>query len=154
MMSVKVALDPGLLYQAASKTVIITGGANGIGAATARLFNEHGASVVVADLELCRPTAERLINSFKRPDCAMFVPVDILNWAQMKDLFKHTIQRFNRIDIVVANAGIMETSSVLEPNKVDENGELQESQEAFKVIDVNIKGTLNSERLSRPTEGT
>lgn len=143
-MPVKVQLDAALLQQAAGKTAIITGGANGIGAATAALYSRHGANVVIADLPLAQPSAEALIPTLTHPDRAMFVPVDILNWEQMKDAFKKGVERFGGIDIAVANAAIMETSPVLDLDAVDDNGELLESREAFKVIDVNIKGTLNS----------
>jgi NAD(P)-dependent dehydrogenase (short-subunit alcohol dehydrogenase family) len=145
MSPAKVHFDPRLLKQAAAKTVIITGGANGIGAATARLYNSHGANVVIADLSSSRRAGDALISSFPNPTSAIFIPVNILDWAQMTNLFKETVRHFGRIDIVVANAGIMETSPVLDENAVDENGNLLESKEAFKVIDINLKGTLNSE---------
>lgn len=144
-MPVKVQLDPDLLRKAAGKTAIITGGANGIGAATAALYSLHGANVVIADLPAAQPAADALIPTLSHPDQAMFVPVDILNWAQMTGLFKKAKERFDCIDIVVANAAIMETAPILDLDAVDSNGDLVESREAFKVIDVNIKGTLNSE---------
>lgn len=143
-MPVQVSLNPELPKEAAGKTVIVTGGANGIGAATVSRYNNHGANVVIADLPACRPSAEALIKSLAHPERALFVPVDILNWVQMKDLFKAAIQQFGRIDIVVANAAIMETSPVLDLDALDSEGDLLESREAYKVIDVNIKGTLNS----------
>lgn len=143
-MPVKVQLDPNLLQQAAGKTALITGAANGIGAATAALYSRHGANVVIADLSFAQPAAEALIPTLAHPDQAIFVPVDILNWEQMKDAFKKGADRFGGINIVVANAAIMETSPVLDLDAVDEDGELLESREAFKVIDVNVKGTLNS----------
>ncbi|EPE09365.1 short chain dehydrogenase [Ophiostoma piceae UAMH 11346] len=146
-MPVDVTIDPDVLAQAAGKTAVITGAAGGIGAATAALFSENGANVVIADLEFSRKAAEALITSLAYPDRAIFVPVDILNWADMQNLFKTARSKFGRVDIVVANAGIMETSQVLDMDAVDKNGDLLESHEAFKVIDVNIKGTLNTVRL-------
>ena len=143
-MPVKVQLDPETLRQAAGKTVIITGGANGIGAATATLYSRHGANVVIADLPVAHSAADALIATLSHPDQSIFVPVDILDWVQMTNLFKLTKERFGHIDIVVANAAIMETAPILDLDAVDENGDLLESREAFKVIDVNIKGTLNS----------
>ena len=143
-MPTNVVLDSKLPEEAAGKTVIVTGGANGIGAATISRYNSHGANVVIADLPSARASAETLMKSLPHPERAIFVPVDILNWEQMKDLFRTASIRFGRIDIVVANAAIMETSPVLDLNAIDSNGDLLESREAFKVIDVNIKGTLNS----------
>ena len=139
-----ITIDPSLLSQLAGKTAIITGAANGIGAQTAALFNSHGANVVVADLEFTRAAAEHLITGFLYPSKARFIPANIINWVEMKDLFKKTVAAFGSVEIVVANAGIMEARPVLDLDNVDEHGELVESKEAFKVIDINLKGTLNS----------
>ncbi|ERT03346.1 short chain dehydrogenase/reductase [Sporothrix schenckii 1099-18] len=147
-MPTNVDIDPAVLAAAAGQTVIITGAAGGIGAATAVLFSEHGANVVIADLASARTAAtETLIPSLAHPERAVFVPVDILNWADMQALFKTAVATFGRVDVVVANAGIMETAPVLDMDAVDAAGDLLESREAFKVLDVNIKGTLNTIRL-------
>jgi hypothetical protein len=148
-MAVTVELDPTLLKQAAGKTVIVTGGANGIGAATAILFNANGANVVIADLEPCRGAATALIDSLASPSKAAFMPMNILDWEQGKRVFKSVVERFGGVDVVIANAAIMETSPVLDIEKVDANGEPHQPLEAYKVIDINIKGTLNSEYIPR-----
>ncbi|KAL4954150.1 hypothetical protein BDW69DRAFT_205422 [Aspergillus filifer] len=130
------------------KIVIITGGAGGIGAATAKVFNSHGANVVIADIPGSKALAEKVIATFPRPEKAIFIPVDILNWEQMLGLFRQTIERFGSIDTVVANAGIMEKTETLDIESTDEKGDLLESKGAFNVIDVNVKGTLNTLRLA------
>ncbi|KAF5611651.1 short-chain dehydrogenase reductase SDR [Fusarium subglutinans] len=132
----------------AGKTVIITGGANGIGAETVRLFNSYGAHTVIADLEHTRAEAECVIRSLKHPASAVFVSVNILLWDEMKALFSQCIQHFGKVDVVVANAGIMESESLFDIETVDEQGELRESTEGFRVIDVNLKGTINTLRLA------
>lgn len=137
-----------VLAQLASKTVIVTGGAGGIGAATAKVFNANGANVVIADIPGSQETAQKLIASFPYPEKAVFTPVDILNWEQMLDLFRGTVDRFGSIDTVVANAGIMEKTETLDIDSTDDQGNLLESTGAFKVIDVNVKGTLNTLRLA------
>ncbi|KAI1042939.1 hypothetical protein LB505_009772 [Fusarium chuoi] len=105
------------LKNLAGKTVIITGGANGIGAET-------------------------------HPSSALFISVNILLWDEMKALFSQSIRYFGKIDIVVANAGIMDSQSLFDVENVDEQGELHESAEGFHVIDVNLKGTINTLRLA------
>lgn len=141
----QIELDLSILSQSANKTVLITGGARGIGAATASLFNHHGANVVIADLAQFQEATEHLISStFTNPQRAIFVPGNIVEWAQLTSCFKAAIERFGEIDIVVANAGIMESSPVLDVDSVDEYGDLRENTEAGRVIDVNLKGTLNS----------
>ncbi|KAL4999809.1 hypothetical protein BDV10DRAFT_183957 [Aspergillus recurvatus] len=139
-------IDP--LSRLAGKTVIVTGGAGGIGAATAKVFNLHGANVVMADVPSSNETAKRLIASFPHPKKAVFYPVDVLNWKQMLALFRETMEKFGSIDTVVANAGIMEKVDTLDIKSTDENGDLLESTGAFHVIDVNVKGTLNTLRLA------
>ncbi|CAK7236775.1 hypothetical protein SCUCBS95973_009725 [Sporothrix curviconia] len=146
-----VEIDPAVLASAAGQTVVITGAAGGIGAATAALFSQHGANVVIADLSLARAAAEKLIPTLAHPDRAIFVPADILSWADMKNLFRTAVATFGRVDVVVANAGIMETKPVLDLDAVDADGELLESREAFRVIDVNVKGTLNTIRMGLHT---
>ncbi|KAL3459695.1 hypothetical protein BJX64DRAFT_291039 [Aspergillus heterothallicus] len=131
-----------------SKTVIVTGGAGGIGAATAKVFNTHGANVVIADISSSSALAEQTIATFPYPDKAIYMPVDILNWEQMTHLFRSTVEKFGPIDTVVANAGIMEKTETLDIDSTDADGNLLESTGAFKVIDVNIKGTLNTLRLA------
>ena len=140
----QVNFDPAVLKNLQSKTAIITGGAGGIGAATARIFNQHGANVVIADIPALKEKADSLIDSFPDPSRACYLPVDILNWVMMCNLFKSTVQKFGEINIVVANAGITESVDALDVNTVDGNGNLLESKNAFRVIDVNVKGTMNS----------
>ncbi|KAL3476685.1 hypothetical protein BJX99DRAFT_138298 [Aspergillus californicus] len=142
------SLESSFLAKLSSKTVVITGGAGGIGAATARVFNAHGANTVIADIPGSKKTAEEVIAGFPHPENALFVPVNILNWGQMLDLVRITVAKFGSIDTVVANAGIMEKTETLDVESIDADGNLLESTGAFNVIDVNVKGTLNTLRLA------
>ena len=130
------------LSSAKGKTVIITGAANGIGATTAHLFHDNGANVVIADLPSCEAAAQELISTLSN-DRAIFVPTNVLVWQDMIALFRKTKERFGRIDIVIANAGIMESQHLFELD-LDSNGDPQEPTEHGRVIDVNIKGTMNT----------
>ncbi|RAH39967.1 dehydrogenase with different specificitie [Aspergillus brunneoviolaceus CBS 621.78] len=141
-------IEPALLSQADGQTVIVTGAANGIGAATATLFNHHGANVILSDLASLEGTAAALIQTFSWPEKAAFVAADVLDWEQMKTLFHETVRIFGEVNIVIANAGVMESHPVLDLDNVDENGDLRESTEGFRVIDINLKGTLNTLRLA------
>lgn len=132
------------LAHLATKTVIITGGAGGIGAATAKVFNNHGANVVIADIPKAKENAETLISGLSYPHKAIFVPVDITDWTQMTSLFRVTMGTFGGLDTVVANAGIMESTDALDIETTDSDGNLLPATNAFDVIDVNLKGTLNS----------
>jgi NAD(P)-dependent dehydrogenase (short-subunit alcohol dehydrogenase family) len=142
-----ITLDSALLSALPGKTVIITGAANGIGAETARTFHRHGANVVIADLPMAQSAAEELISSLSNPSRAIFVPANILVWSDMLNLFNTAIKTFGKVDVVVANAGLMESKPFFQLD-VDEAGQLKEPVEAYRVIDVNLKGTLNSKSLA------
>ena len=144
---------PDLFERLRGQTAIITGSARGIGAATATLFNNHGANVVITDLPVLEGSAKSVINGMRYPSNAIFVPASVIEWGQMVNVFKQGIQTYGRIDIVVANAGIMESSPILDV-QVDANGDPLESVEAVRVLDVNLKGTLNSKKAICESSGT
>lgn len=125
------------------QTVIVTGGANGIGAAIVRQYIFLGANVVIADLASAEKAARALMTEFPDMERSLFVPVNITAWEQIKDLFRTAKSHFGRVDIVVANAGIMETRPFFDFS-VDEGGDLIEDSGPSRVIDVNLKGTINS----------
>ena len=130
------------LSSAKNKTVIITGAANGIGAETARLFYQNGANIVIADLPSSESTAKQLISELSN-DRVIYVPTNILVWKDMTALFSKAKERFGRIDIVVANAGLMESEHLFDL-AVDPHGHPKEPIEHHRVIDVNVKGTMNT----------
>lgn len=83
------------------KVAVITGGASGIGAATAELFIAEGASVVIGDMqaEVGEETAGRLGER-----CA-FQPCDVTKEAQVEALVAEATRRFGRLDSIFNNAG-------------------------------------------------
>lgn len=94
----------GSLLDLTGRVAIVTGGGTGIGAAVARLFAEHGATLVLAGR-----TAERLetvaadIRSAGAP--ALAVPTDVKVEDDVIALVERTAAEFGRIDVVVNNAG-------------------------------------------------
>ncbi|KUJ24010.1 NAD(P)-binding protein [Mollisia scopiformis] len=137
--------NPSVFHVLKSKTAIITGGANGIVAEVVRLFHSHGANVVIADLLSTKTAAETLISSLSSR--VVFIPTDILTWQSMVSLFNQTVSLFGSVELVVANAGMMESKPYYEFEE-DENGDLKEPKESYRVIDVNLKGTMNTLRLA------
>lgn len=83
------------------QVVFITGGAGGIGAATARLLAENGASIVVADINLA--VAEQVAAAL--PD-AIAVALDVRDTEQARHAVDATLDRYGRIDVLVNNAGV------------------------------------------------
>ncbi|KAF1993632.1 NAD(P)-binding protein [Amniculicola lignicola CBS 123094] len=129
------------------KTAIITGGASGIGAQTVRTFYEKGCNVAIADLSSTWSAAEELILSLPDPHRAKYFPTNITSWDDMKDLFQRAERVFGQVDIVIANAGMMESKGFFEFEEED-GGDLKEPVDAYRVIDVNLKGTMNTLRLA------
>lgn len=144
--------NPALLSKLNGKTAIITGGANGIGAHTVRFLHSKGANVVIADLEAERKTVESLISSLSNSSQALFQATNVLKWDEMKALFRTTIAEFGRVDILVANAGIMESTEFFSLPALETDSEPQEPLEAYKVLDINLKGVMNGKYLEFRTQ--
>lgn len=84
------------------KKVVVTGGASGIGAATAARFLEEGSEVVVLDLD--REAGEKL--SAELPGLAGFVACDVSDQDQVQAAIGESIQVMGGIDVLINNAGI------------------------------------------------
>jgi len=91
----------------AGKTAIITGGAGGIGAATGRLFCEHGASVLLVDrdAEACRTVAAE-IRQWAEPSRVAHAVLDVGQEAAAAKAVSIALERFGRLDCLVNNAAI------------------------------------------------
>ena len=87
------------------KVALVTGGAGGIGKATAIAFAKAGASVVVADrdAQAGRQVAEDIVAAGGR---AAFVQVDVTRRDEVKHMVAFTVERFGRLDAAFNNAGI------------------------------------------------
>ncbi|KMT06689.1 hypothetical protein BVRB_7g158520 [Beta vulgaris subsp. vulgaris] len=87
------------------KVAIITGGASGIGASTAKQFWENGAKVVIADIQddLGQKIATNLNN-----DNIFYFHCDISKEEEVHDLVDYTISKFGKLDIMYNNAGLMD----------------------------------------------
>lgn len=88
-----------------NKVAIITGGASGIGAETAKLFIQEGAKVVVVDMneEKGKAFEEELKAQGGE---ALFVKADVTNEEDVKNVFDATKSAFGKVDILFNNAGI------------------------------------------------
>ncbi|PWA62496.1 (-)-isopiperitenol/(-)-carveol dehydrogenase [Artemisia annua] len=88
------------------KISIITGGASGIGEATARLFASNGAFVVIADIQ--DELGQKVSNSIGPQHCTYF-HCDISCEDDVISLINFTIEKYARLDIMFSNAGIVST---------------------------------------------
>jgi len=88
----------------ADRIAVITGGAGGIGAATARLFAHHGAQVVIADVdaERAEQTADAISES---GGSAVALVTDVRDADQVAELARSVLDRYGRVDVLVNNVG-------------------------------------------------
>jgi NAD(P)-dependent dehydrogenase (short-subunit alcohol dehydrogenase family) len=93
----------GAARRLAGKVAVITGGARGIGAATARRFVAEGASVVVADVEA---EAGHALGAELGERCR-FARVDVTAEQDVSDAVDAAVAAFGRLDVMFNNAGIM-----------------------------------------------
>lgn len=108
------------------KIAIVTGGAQGIGGATAKIMASRGATVVISDID-----AEKAEAAAKEcgGSCVAF-PGDVSNLEYHQQLVDFTVKKFGRIDILVNNAGITSPGDFLDMTEA-----LYE-----KIMDINLKG--------------
>ncbi|OBH27903.1 SDR family NAD(P)-dependent oxidoreductase [Mycobacterium sp. E1319] len=88
----------------ADRVAVVTGGAGGIGAATARLFADHGAHVVIADVDAERAAATAAEIAAGGAS-ALAVGTDVRDTKQVAALAKTVRDRFDRVDALVNNVG-------------------------------------------------
>jgi len=95
------------------KVAVVTGAASGIGKEIATVYAREGARVVIADLnaEAAATTAKELDPSGER---AMGVAMDVTNEQQVDAGIQQVIDRWNRLDVLVSNAGIQIVAPVVE----------------------------------------
>ncbi|XVF76143.1 hypothetical protein PTKIN_Ptkin13bG0242500 [Pterospermum kingtungense] len=99
------------------KVAVITGGASGIGASTARLFHENGAKVVVADIQ--DTLGQALVTKLGENAC--YIHCDVSNEDDIINLVDTTISKHGKLDIMYNNAGVYDRplSSILDTTKSD-----------------------------------
>ena len=114
------------------KTVLVTGGSRGIGREVANLYAEKGYDVIInyvsdkTDVEAIKKEFEE-----KNVEC-LLVKADVSKQEDVDNLVKQAIEKFERIDVLVNNAGITKDNLLM-----------RMSEEEFdKVIEINLKGTF------------
>lgn len=96
-------------YVLNGKVALVTGGARGIGFATAQLLARRGASVVVVDLDggAARNAASQI------GDAAVGIGADVTDRAAMQRAVATTVERFGGLDVVMANAGLASRAATM-----------------------------------------
>jgi NAD(P)-dependent dehydrogenase (short-subunit alcohol dehydrogenase family) len=96
-----------------NRVVVVTGAAQGIGAATARAFAREGGHVVIADR--AAEAAEQIADEIRNHGgVAYCIPVDLSERRNCDRLIAETVAQCGRVDVLVNNAGCMHRGNVLE----------------------------------------
>ncbi len=114
-----------------NKIALITGGANGIGLATAQRFAKEGAKIILWDLS---DKGKAVADDLKRQGYeAIFSKISVADQEQVLQGVQEAHNHFGRIDILINNAGITKDRTLLKMSK----------QEWDDVISVNLTGVFN-----------
>ena len=121
------------------KVVVITGGAKGIGEATARKFCECGAAVTILDSDV-ETGKSAAIEIAKEGGSCDFLPCHVNAADEVASAISDLIQKNARIDVLVNNAGIQDYGDVVST-----------TEEAWdKLIDINLKGAFLVSKYAIP----
>jgi sorbitol-6-phosphate 2-dehydrogenase len=116
--------------QLQDRVAVVTGGAQGLGAAICRRLAEEGANIIVADIRLssAEDVARAIVGETGRR--ALALNVDVTDEAQVRQMVERAVAEWGRLDILVANAGIVRCAPIEE----------MEREQWQAVIDVNLTG--------------
>jgi 3-oxoacyl-[acyl-carrier protein] reductase len=114
------------------KVVIVTGGALGIGQATAMLFAQEGARVVIADID-DQGGSETVRQIREAGGEATFVHTDIRSSADAQNMARVAVEAYGTVDVLVNNAGITRDRLLLRMSEADWDA----------VLDTNLKGAFH-----------
>ena len=142
--------------QIKGKTVIVTGAARGIGRGIAEAYAQEGANVVAADLGslAAKPAADWLYSLSANSDLeraaeeisesggtCIPIEVDVSERASCQNLVEKTIKAFGGIDVIVNNAGVIQTGPIADFAESDWD----------RVFAVNVKGIFLMSQAAIPT---
>jgi 3-oxoacyl-[acyl-carrier protein] reductase len=118
-----------------NRIAIITGGAQGIGKATAIKFASEGASVIIWDVDQTK--GEELVN---QGIAKKFQKVNVADFDEVQNAVKEIIEEFGKIDVLVNNAGILRDATLAKMTP----------EQWQQVIDVNLTGVFNCTKSVSP----
>jgi NAD(P)-dependent dehydrogenase (short-subunit alcohol dehydrogenase family) len=137
------SLSPSSANPPRNSTILITGGASGIGLATASFLHTSGNNnVVVLDRASCSPEIKDLTDSTR----FLYVQCDVTSWSSQRAAFAKGASHFGRLDCVFVNAGVAEMGEQIFTDHLDGNGELQEPDR--RTIDIDIRAVGDTLKLA------
>ncbi len=131
-----------------NKTAIITGASGGLGCAIAKKLNENNYNLIL-NYYKNKSSLDELVKTFKNKETKnIIVQGDISVYSDAENLIKESYEQFNKIDLLVNNAGITKDKLLT----------MMSEDDFQKVINVNLNGTFNcirhiSKKMIRQKEG-
>ncbi|KAI1075943.1 15-hydroxyprostaglandin dehydrogenase [Whalleya microplaca] len=127
------------------QSVVVTGGASGLGLAMTQHFASRGHRITVVDVNVDSGLTAVSEVSAQYPQATLsFKKCDVSSWQEQATVFKEIYQEHGAIDIVMANAGISEQGAT----SLALTDEEEPSQPRLKVLDINLTGTIYSVKLA------
>ena len=118
-----------------NKTVIVTGGASGIGKAVVQELLDNGANVVVGDMNPNKPDFNEEFGKVE------YVVTDVTSIESVENMINKAKERFGSVDVIVNNAGINIPRLLVDPK--DPKGKYELDERIWnKVMNINVKGTF------------
>jgi 3-oxoacyl-[acyl-carrier protein] reductase len=128
-----------------NKVTLITGGAAGIGKATAERFAEEGAKVVICDV--AKEVGEATVKTLG-PDASFYV-VNVADRKAVQEWVDAVVAKYGRIDVLVNNAGILRDGQLVKVKEGALTGQMPEADFDL-VISINLKGVFNCAQAVAP----
>ena len=125
------------------KVVLVTGGAAGIGKATAERFAEEGARVIICDL--AEDAGKKVAEAIK----GEFYKVNVTDRAAVQAWVDEVIAKHGRIDVIVNNAGIVRDGQLVKVKDGELVGQMPEADFDL-VVSINLKGVFNCAQAVAP----
>ena len=130
------------------RVAVITGGANGIGRATALAFAAAGATIAIWDL--VEQAGEQLVGEIAElGGTAAFFKVNVTAAEDVATAVATTTARFGRIDILINNAGITRDAQLIKVKEGEVTGKMSDA-EFDAVVSVNLKGVFTCTQAVTP----
>ena len=125
-------------YDLQGKTVIVTGGAQGIGFGTCEALARRGANVVIVDLD--QPRCDAAVDQLGIENSAGFA-ADVTDPGAMQRVVSQTVERFGKVDVIIANAGIANRGQTFR---------MMPTETFERVLNVDLYGVIHTVRAALP----
>jgi len=122
------------MNHSSARVVVITGGSKGIGRSVALRFAEEGARIILAHYDADESAAQETLNTLdSKGVTAEAHKIDVSSFASVGRWFEELLKRFERVDVLINNAGITRDTLLMRMNEGDWDA----------VLGVNLKGVFN-----------